>query len=58
MTGFDEDDRERRAAHLDAVWAACISSPEYASALLTWHEVELTTLLELVLELDDQAPKP
>ena len=58
MIGINEDDRERRVAHVEAVWAACISSPEYASALLAWHEAELTDLLELVLELDDQAPKP
>lgn len=57
MIGFD-DARERRQAHVEAVRAQCTVSPEYATALLAWHEVELTDLLELALELDDQAAKP
>lgn len=57
MTGPDEDAREARDAHIEAVRANCALFPEYAMALLAWHEVELTPYLELALELDDQAPR-
>lgn len=56
MTEFD-DAREQRDAHIEAVHAQCTVTPEYALALLAWHEAELTGLLELALELDDQAPR-
>lgn len=58
MITFPDGDREARDAHIEAVRAQCTVSPEYALALLALHEVELTSLLELALELDDQAPKP
>lgn len=52
-----DDAREARDAHIEAVRAQCTVTPEYALALLAWHEAELTDLLELALGLDDQAPR-
>lgn len=54
---LDETAREEaRRGHLDAVWAQCLASGPYVAAMLAGHEAEVTDLLELALELDDQAP--
>jgi phage terminase large subunit-like protein len=50
------DAAEARHAHVDAVWAQCRDSGPYVAAMLAAHEPEVTHLLELALELDDQRP--
>ena len=52
------DEAAVRLAHLDAVWAQCLASRPYVNAILAGFEAEVTGLLELGLELDDQSPKP
>jgi hypothetical protein len=52
------EQRDVRLAHLDAVWAQCMASRPYVDAMLASYEAEVTDLLELALEVDDQSPKP
>jgi len=47
-----------RADQVEAVQALCFSSEPYVLARLAAYEPEVSDLAELVLELDDQAPKP
>lgn len=48
---------EARIGHLQAVWAQCTVSEPYVAAMLAEFEPEVTGLLELALELDDQSPR-
>lgn len=48
---------EARIGHLQAVWAQCTVSEPYVTAMLAEFEPEVTGLLELALELDDQSPR-
>lgn len=54
----DEPDEPDRDSQIEAVQALCYSTPAYVAARLAPYEIELAPYAELVLELDDQAPKP
>lgn len=44
--------------HIEAIRALCCSSSVYTHSRLAAHEPEVAYLAELLLELDDQSPKP
>lgn len=58
LAAENEPPQPSREEHVDAVWALCCASPQYVDARMAAYEAEVTHLAELVLELDDQAPKP
>lgn len=47
-----------RAEQIEAVQALCFSSEPYVMARLAPFEAEVSEFAELLLELDDQSPKP
>jgi len=56
--GFPGPDSPSRAEHIEAIRALCAADETYTRTRLALYEPDVSHMAELLLELDDQSPRP